>query len=88
MNERMTSLQIEIWVGSGLYLPTERMMFIVNNSVDKKQKPSWKKFVKLVMLEVYGESVGNFSAKGLRGSQHLGIDSKLFAATFGKLDKI
>ncbi|XP_074107703.1 uncharacterized protein LOC141532969 [Cotesia typhae] len=74
--------KIEIWVGSGLYLPTERMIFIVNNSADKKQKPSWKKFVGLVMLEVYGESIGNFSAKGLRGSQHLGIDSKLFAATF------
>ncbi|KAH0546670.1 hypothetical protein KQX54_013399 [Cotesia glomerata] len=76
------AVEIEIWIGSGLYLSQAVVTSLKKNSVDKKGNPSWKKFVTLVILEVYGDNIGNFSANGKRGCEYPSIDSNFFEALF------
>ncbi|KAH0567757.1 hypothetical protein KQX54_013378 [Cotesia glomerata] len=70
--------QVEILTGSGVFLFQDRITYIINNFVDKVGNPSWKKFVALVIQEVYGDTIGHYSANGKRSCDYPGIDSNFY----------
>lgn len=64
------------------YLPKDLMAYI-NMQSRKNGVSDWKYIVKEVLLEIYEESISNFSAKGSRG-ERMGIDPLLFVGLFGQ----
>lgn len=72
---------MEISPNSGFYLSREKIAYIELRAAMNNNKCDWKKLVRETLLEVYGESITNYSATGKRGSRPA-ISAILFKALF------
>lgn len=67
----------EIYLSKGTYAYIERKSEIIKGNYD------WKTLVKETLLEIYGDELRNYSAKGTRGD-FPGINIELYRALYGK----
>lgn len=72
---------MEISPNGGFYLSREKIAYIELKSTTENQEYDWKKLVRETLLEVYGESITNYSATGKRGARPA-ISAILFKALF------
>lgn len=71
---------MEILPNSGFYLPRQKIAYIEYNATNENNKCDWKKLVRQTLIEVYGESITNYSATGKRTRP--AINAVLFKALF------
>ncbi|XP_074109325.1 uncharacterized protein LOC141534083 [Cotesia typhae] len=64
-----------------VYLPKSMYTYIERSSETERGKYDWRILVKEALLEIYGENLKNYSAKGTRGSS-LGINVQLYRALY------
>ncbi|XP_044584408.1 uncharacterized protein LOC123264941 [Cotesia glomerata] len=69
--------KVELSPNSGIYLSRSRASIIEITAT----KNDWRSMVKETLLEIYGSSIANYSAKGLRG-EHPAIDFDVFKGLF------
>ncbi|XP_067207002.1 uncharacterized protein [Linepithema humile] len=72
---------VEISPNSGFYLSREKIAYIELKSTTENENCDWKKLVRETLLEVYDESITNYSATGRRGARPA-INAVLFKALF------
>ncbi|EZA61818.1 hypothetical protein X777_09610, partial [Ooceraea biroi] len=70
-----------VQANSGFYLSREKITYIELKSITENQECDWKKLVRETLVEVYGESITNYSAIGKRGARPA-ISAILFKALF------
>lgn len=58
-------------------------MYIERKGEISREKYDWKILVKETLLEIYGNELANYSAKGTRGDSP-GINVELYRALYGK----
>ncbi|CAG5093241.1 Protein of unknown function [Cotesia congregata] len=64
-----------------IYLPKSTYTYVERSSETERGKYDWRILVKEALLEIYGDSLKNYSAKGRRGGSP-GINTELYRALY------
>ncbi|CAD6213038.1 GSCOCG00011082001-RA-CDS [Cotesia congregata] len=74
-------IKIKISPHYEIYLPRSTHLYIERKSEIARGKYDWRILVKETLLEVYGDTIKNYSAKGVRGGSP-GINPELYRALY------
>lgn len=76
--------QAKICTDFAIYFPIDAISYINRKSSTEENISDWKVLVKEALLEIYRKNLINYSAKGTRTNQNVGIDPQVFKAILGE----